>query len=73
MADKIPNTDHHQVCKFEDGFSPGFEMVVKRMQQLVTKLSKPSTRGLSIARGATSINKLRQGVSVTQEEHDGTE
>jgi hypothetical protein len=37
-AFKLQDTDHHQVCKFENKLGQGFKEVVKRLKALRMKL-----------------------------------
>jgi hypothetical protein len=37
-AFKLQDTDHHQVCKFENKLGQGFKEVVKRLKTLRMKL-----------------------------------
>ena len=39
MAEKIPNTDHHEVCMYEHAFSAGYKMVLQRLEVLSIALA----------------------------------
>jgi hypothetical protein len=42
-ASKLPDTDHHQVCKFETKLKQGFKEVVKRLKALRMELISGSS------------------------------
>ena len=72
-ADMIPNADHHQVCKYENSLSQGFDMVVKRLQILQQALN--SGTGMHSGQplgGENSFSEAAHSALAQQESKDGT-
>ena len=72
MADKIPEADHHEVCKYEDNLSQGFRMVLKRLQVLQQALkSRTRTHSGQAPRGENSSSEAAQSTLAQQTSEDG--
>ena len=72
-ADKIPNADHHQVCKYENSLSQGFEMVITRLEILQRDLkSRLGMHSREALRGDNLLPEAAEGVVAQQKSKDGT-
>ena len=73
MADKIPEADHHEVCKYEDSLSQGFNMVLKRLQVLQQALnSRTGMHSGQALAGDNLYSEAAHSALAQPESKDGT-